>query len=552
MRSTPAEATEPSPDPARALPSGMRAGTDDDDFASAPVLFARAGTTNIAYQAFGTGPPTVVAVPPMAQNVEHGWGWPAIRAMLERFGSFCRYVHFDKRGTGASDRSVSVAEIDQRVDDLRAVMDHAEIGRAFLFGTSEGGPMSLLYAATYPDRVAGIVLDGSGARLVDNSLAARLEGDDPPVAGDDREAAMLMFADRWGTADTLTPDLFAPSLAADPEFRQWHERYERQAASRDAILTLLRMNGLMDARAVLPDITVPVLMLHRVDDPIVPIRFAREAAAELPNARLVELPGADHFTYAADLPTIMDEIEQFVTGSISASPPTSRSLRPRPHVEVTTLGRFAVTVDGEEVAASAWGSRRARQLLKRLVVAEGWPVTRDELCDLLWPDEPDHERLRPRLSVQLSTVRRILDGGVIADRSTIRLDIDHVHCDLVEFSRQTDDRAIVESYRGDLLPDDQFEDWVEAPRAAARSRFLAAARRSVDQLLVEQQHDDAVELGMRVLTIDPHDLVGHRAVIVGLSATGSHGAAREAYDAYATRMRELGVDPDPFEAFVST
>jgi pimeloyl-ACP methyl ester carboxylesterase len=130
------------------------------------VHFARTNGTNIAYQMFGSGPP-LVAIPPAAQNIELSWEWPAIRSMLERFSSFSTYLHFDKRGTGASDRTVPVPEMDQRVDDLRAVMDDAGIERAHLFGTSEGGPMTLMFAATYPDRVAGLILEGSGARLGD-------------------------------------------------------------------------------------------------------------------------------------------------------------------------------------------------------------------------------------------------------------------------------------------------------------------------------------------------------------------------------------------------
>lgn len=509
-----------------------------DRFATAPIRFARAGTTSIAYQMFGTGPSTIVAVPPMAQNVEHCWGWPGIRSMLERFGSFCRYVHFDKRGTGASNRDVSLAEIDQRVDDLRAVMDDADIGRAFLLGTSEGGPMTLLYAATYPDRVAGIVLEGSGARLTDGE----------PPHDDQFLADVVRFADQWGTPETITPELFAPSLVDDPEFRQWHGSYERQSASRDAILTLLRMNGQMDAREVLPQITVPVLLLHRVDDIITPIRFARETAAALPDARLVELPGADHFTYAADVNTITDEIERFVTGSVSTTLPPARR---RPSVAVTTLGRFAVFVDGNEVAPAAWGSRRARQLLKRLVVAEGWPVSRDELCDLLWPDEPDHDRLRPRLSVQLSTVRRILQGGVVADRSTIRLDVDHVHSDLVAFNRLIEDRAIVDAYTGELLPDDVYEDWADPPRTSARVRFLTAAHRLLDQALRTGEHLVAVELAVRIIDIDPYDEAAHRAAVVGLHSHGSRGAAQAAYASYASRIADLGVQPEPFDALIA-
>ena len=129
------------------------------------VEFAPARGGRIAYQVFGTGSENVVAIPPAAQNIELGWERPEIRAMLERFGTFARYLHFDKRGTGSSDRTTVVPGIDERVDDLRAVMDHAGVDRAHLFAQSEGGPMTLLFAATYPHRVESVILFGSGARI---------------------------------------------------------------------------------------------------------------------------------------------------------------------------------------------------------------------------------------------------------------------------------------------------------------------------------------------------------------------------------------------------
>ena len=122
-----------------------------------PVRFAQARGARLAYQDFGDGPATVVAVPPLAQNVEAAWEWPELRSMLERFATFSRWVCFDKRGTGASDRRVRVPGIDERVDDFRAVMDAAAIDRAFLYGASEGGPMALLFALTYPERVESLV-----------------------------------------------------------------------------------------------------------------------------------------------------------------------------------------------------------------------------------------------------------------------------------------------------------------------------------------------------------------------------------------------------------
>ena len=202
-----------------------------------PIRFAQARGARLAYQDFGDGPATVVAVPPLAQNIEAAWEWPAIRSMLERFGSFSRWVHFDKRGTGASDRRVRVPGIDERVDDFRAVMDAAEIDRAFLYGASEGGPMALLFAVTYPERVEGIILHGSGAHT-------------SPVGHTAEELASIrerlrVSADLWGTADSRAPAALAPSLIDDPEFLAWHERYERRRRRQRIVV---RADGHLDLR----------------------------------------------------------------------------------------------------------------------------------------------------------------------------------------------------------------------------------------------------------------------------------------------------------------
>jgi pimeloyl-ACP methyl ester carboxylesterase len=351
--------------------------------------FAPARGARIAYQVFGEGDQTVVAIPPAAQNIELSWEQPAVRAMLERFASFCRYLHFDKRGTGCSDRNGRIADLDERVEDLRAVMDHAGVEHAHLFGSSEGGPMSLLFAATYPERVDSLVLFGTGATL--------LPPDVTPDELAERRAGAVPYAARWGTADSQVAERMAPSLTAqDPSFPAWHRRYERYAASQDSLLELLELSFTADVGELATTIRQPALVIHRTDDQVIPVARARELVDLLPDARLLEQPGQDHFAYSGDVDGWMDEFERFVTGSVR--PRTAEAGR-RPTVRITTLGRFAVTVDGQEVPVSAWGSRRARQLCKRLVAARGWPVTRDELFDLLWPDEIDRDRLGARLSV---------------------------------------------------------------------------------------------------------------------------------------------------------
>jgi class 3 adenylate cyclase/pimeloyl-ACP methyl ester carboxylesterase len=290
---------------------------------------------SIAYQTFGSGP-DVVYVAPGAQNIELAWEDPDLRRMFDRFGSFCRFTQFDKRGTGLSDRDVGVAPIDERADDMRAVMDAAGIERAFLFGLSEGGPLSILFTATYPDRVHGLVLLGT---------AARLSIDAPPELVD-------QFYATWGTPESLVVDLWAPSRANDQEFRRRWARYMRHAGSPSANRRLAEMNNGLDVRAVLPVIAVPTLVMHRIDDSIIPVSAGRRLAAGIPGARLVEVPGVDHFPQVGDQDAWLDELEEFVTGT-RPTPPPARML-------ATVL--FTDIVDSTR-RASDEGDRKWRDLL---------------------------------------------------------------------------------------------------------------------------------------------------------------------------------------------
>ena len=507
---------------------------DPIDPHSLPVHFAPARGGRIAYQIFGDGPVTIVAIPPSAQNIEAGWEWSPIARMLERFASFSRYVHFDKRGTGSSDRTSLVPGIDERVDDLRAVMDHAGIERAHLFAQSEGGPMTLLFAATYPDRVESITLHGSGARMAPYELTA-----DERAAVIERQAD---FISRWGTPSSTTVDLFAPSLAGDDSFRQWHQRYERVAATADSLTDLFAQILDMDVREVVPDIAVPILVIHRKGDERVPVELGREVVELAPNAELIELDGVDHFGYVGDLAEWMTPVERFITGTVQERP--LDSVQRRSSVAITTLGRFAVTVDGEEVATSDWGSRRARILLKRLVVARGWPVTRDELFDLLWPDETNTGKLGARLSVQLSAVRRVLGGGVVADRQTVALDLDHVAVDteaLLNAATAGDDAAVVDAYQGEFLPGERYDDWSAPLRDDVRSAFVVAARRLLDDATAGGDHALAASLARRLIAVDPYADDAHRHLIDALTAIGDQPGVDAAGAARQAVLDELGL-----------
>jgi len=497
--------------------------------------FARTPSgSSIAYQVIGESEVSIVSVPPMAQNIEMAWEWPAIRRMFEGFATFCRFVPFDKRGTGMSNRSLDIPRLDERVDELSAVLDDAGLDHAFLMGTSEGGPMTLMFAATYPARVQGVILESSAAWLGPGS-----EGSSGGWDGETQER----FAAGWGTSGSITVDLFAPSLAGDEEFRRWHQRYERHAASRDAIGALIDLSKEMDARGVLHRVECPVLLLHRVGDRVVPIDSSRETCRLLRSngvdVELVEMPGDDHFLYAADLPLALGAIERFTTGSVSERTQMWRTDR----VRIVTMGRFDVFVDDRPMPTSAWGSRRARTLLKRLVAARGHAVTRDELIDVLWPENGDIERLGPRLSVQLSAVRRILRGGIVADRASVRLDLDHVDVDIETWFDLADDAAIVAGHHGAFLPDDRYEDWAAPLRHEVSARFGAAVHRLAEC----SGAPDAIELWHRALGQDPYDERSHRSLVATLRAEARLGEARSAYQSYVAAMDDLGVPPTAWD-----
>jgi len=505
------------------------------DLAPTPVRFARVDGVAIAWQAWGDGPASLVVVPPLAQNIELTWERPEYRALFARLGAFARVVHFDKRGTGASDRTDRMPTVDQRVEDLVAVMDAAEVGRAHVLGLSEGGPVAIALAATYPERVESLTLFGSGARTV---------ADEVDEARDTRRREAAYFHRRWGTEDTVTLHVFGPSVANDPDYAAWQPRYERQSATPAALRELLDMVEHIDVRPLLGAVTVPTLLLHRRDDMVVPVARARETAALLPHARLVELEGDDHLCQVGDIDEWVDHLERFVAGAVSPRP---RDRRER-HVRIETMGGFVVTVDGEPLPASAWGSRQARLVCKRLAVAVGRPVPRDELADLLWPDELDGGRRSARLSVVLSNIRRALGAVLVADRDAVRLDLEAVELDLAaahDAIRAGDDAATIAAFAGPLLPEDAYEDWAIVERDRLSSSVISAHRRLAAAAEADRRWDDVVHHARGVLELDAFDERAHELLVHALDAAGRHGEAQAALDRYRDRMAELGVQPRP-------
>lgn len=497
-----------------------------------PIQFAQGRGARLAYQDFGDGP-AVVAVPPLAQNIEAAWEWPDIWSMLEQIGSFCRWVCFDKRGTGSSDRRMRVPGLDERVDDFRAVMDAAGIDRAFLYGASEGGPMALMFAVTYPERVDGIILHNSGAY----SSPVDLE----PEELAEWRARIRLTADRWGTPDSTAAISLAPTLAADPAFCSWHERYERLAADSEALYEAMDLSFFIDVRPILSSVGVPTLVLHATGDRVVPVEWGREAAAGIPGAELIEYDSVDHAGYSGNQEWI-DHLEQFLTGTV-----TPRRAVRHGAAHITTLGRFAVTVDGADVPTSAWGSRRARQLCKRLVAARGWPVTREELMEYLWPDDGDHGRLGARLSVQLSTLRRVLGGGIHATRETVALDLAEVSTDLEGLFSADEGTAALAIYGGEFLPEDPDELWAEPVRAAARRHVATTVRASADELRSTGRPQEAADLVRGLVAIDGYDDAAHELLVACLLDAGNTAAARTAHAERVRAMAELDIDIGPFQ-----
>ena len=275
--------------------------------AARPVTqYATSGETSIAYQVVGDGPLDIVFVMGWVSHLDYAWEEPSFARFLQRLASFSRLILFDKRGTGLSDRVAELPSLEQRMDDVRAVMDAVGSTRAALLGVSEGGPMCSLFAATYPDKTLGLVMIGSYAR--------RVWAPDYPWAPtrEAREAFFDLIRQSWGAPIGI--EARAPSRQDDPAFRDWWATYLRMGASPGAALTLTRMNAEIDVREILGSIRVPTLLLHRTGDQALKIEESRYMASRIPGARLVELPGDDHLPFVGDQDQVLDEIEEFLTG----------------------------------------------------------------------------------------------------------------------------------------------------------------------------------------------------------------------------------------------
>lgn len=322
----------------------------------AETRYARSGDLRIAYQVHGDGPVDLVFAPGYLSHLEQNQWWPEYSAFFEKMASFSRLIVFDRRGTGLSDRILTLGSFEELMDDIGVVLDAAGSERAALFGGAEGGPMCALFAATFPERTSALILGASYAR--------RGWAPDYPWGLDEETQQRILdgYEERWGRIGFGARAL-APSRVDDDRFQAWYAQAQRFSGTPASARAWFRITMEIDVRNVLPAIRVPTLVIHRSGDRVIPIESGRYLAEHIPDAKLVEVPGDDHFPFVGDIDSIVDEVEEFLTGSRRAREPD--------RVLATVL--FTDIVDSTGLAAEL-GDRRWTELL-----AEHHRVVRAEL-----------------------------------------------------------------------------------------------------------------------------------------------------------------------------
>jgi pimeloyl-ACP methyl ester carboxylesterase len=308
------------------------------DFILPETRYALSGDVNIAYQVMGSGPLDIVMVPGFVSHVEFTHELAGYTAFLRRLSTFARVVTFDKRGQGLSDRISGAPSLEQRMDDVRAVMDDIGSQRAVIVGFSEGSAMSALFAATYPERVVQLILFGGFAF--------------PAFLLTDAEERIGRVVKAWGTGELMKSVI--PSQAANPDAVSQFAKLERLSASPGAVRAIALLNAQIDVRPILPSVQAPTLVLHRRSDARVPIQLGRDLAARIPNAKFIEYPDGDHAFWSGDTEALLGDIEEFVTGHRESS---SSDLE---RVLATVL--FTDIVDST-LSAAAIGDQGWRRLL---------------------------------------------------------------------------------------------------------------------------------------------------------------------------------------------
>lgn len=267
--------------------------------------YTKSGSINIAYQVFGSGSVDLVYIPGWISNIDLMWANAELVEFLLELGKTARVILFDKRGTGLSDRIVEFSTLEERMDDIRAVMDAVNSKRAILFGHSEGGSVSALFSATYPERTIALITFGI--------FAKRRYSQDYPWAPTDKERQVTydMIENSWGSGD-MNLESLAPSKANDAQFMEWLSNYFRSGASPSAAMVLTKMNTQVDIIDILGSINVPALIMQRTHDIDVKIEEGQFIAARIPNAKFVELEGKDHLFWVGDTSRILREMRSFL------------------------------------------------------------------------------------------------------------------------------------------------------------------------------------------------------------------------------------------------
>jgi class 3 adenylate cyclase len=276
-----------------------------------PTRYARSGDISVAYQVTGEGSVDLVLAPGTVSHLDLDWEWPPRARYLEQLASFCRLIRFDKRGTGLSDRPTRAATLEERTDDIRAVMDAVGSREAFVFGVSEGANMACLFAATFPQRTRGLIIWGGQARWVKTS--------DYPwgYSREEKEREIQRLSENGIDLEYLLGPGAGIGPTDDPVYRDWLLRWARAGGSPSAAAALERMNAEIDVRDILPTIQVPTLVMNRTGDPVANIEAARDLASCIPGARFVEFPGNTHSPYAIEPERVLAELKSFITGTPS-------------------------------------------------------------------------------------------------------------------------------------------------------------------------------------------------------------------------------------------
>jgi len=322
------------------LPWYRRHGTVD-----AGISYTKSRGLSIAYAVRGEGPIDLVVVPGFVSHLEAGLGQPAIGNFVRRLSSFARTIVFDKAGTGLSDPVEDATTLEERMEDLVAVLDAVGVERVALFGVSEGAPMCALFAATHPERTRALIMYGSYAK----GIAA--EGYPWAPVREQVELGSELIEEEWGTGIFL--DVYAPSRADDPEFARWWAQYQRLAASPGMAKAVARLAAEIDIREVLPAISVPTLVLHRSGDLLWPVEGAEFVSQQIEGSRFVVIDGIDHFPFVGDTDALLSEVETFLTGS-----------RAEPHPERQLLTVLFTDIVDSTKRGAELGDRRWRELLE--------------------------------------------------------------------------------------------------------------------------------------------------------------------------------------------